>query len=323
MTLLPRLLLAIAALCAATTGIAQTFPNKPIRLVVPFPPGGPMDNLGRAIGEKLGGALGQPVIVENKPGANTIIAADFVSKAAPDGHTLLIATDATYSINPLLYNRLPYNPQTDLAPIVAVAHLPEYLMVRSDLPASNLQEFIAYAKANPGKVSYGSFGIGSNAHLAGEAFKVATGVNLTHVPYKGAAEVIPAIISGQIDAVFTSPNQGIPFIRQGKLKALGTTAPKRMEQLPDVPTFEEQGVKNLETNVWFGLFAPGKTPAPVLQTLADHIDKIVSDPAFRSQRLTPFALEPAPTGRPYFQQVLKADVERYTRYVRAANVKLD
>lgn len=316
-----KMVVAASMLCLAAVTQAQPFPSKPIKIVVPFGAGGPMDALARAVGEKLTASMGQITLIDNKPGANTIIGADAVVKSPPDGYTLLLATDATYSINPLIYSKLPYKPKQDLVPLVAVAHLPEYLMISSKVPAKNLKEFIAYAKANPGKVTYGSFGIGSNAHLAGEAFKVATGVDLLHVPYKGAAEVIQAIVSGQLDAVFTSPYQGMQYIKEGKMRALGTSAPKRMAQLPDVPTYAEEGIKGLDVNVWFGFFAPAGTPAPIVQKLSDQLDKIVQSPEFRAAHLTPFALEPATAGRAYFEQILKADAERYARYVRIANVK--
>ncbi|CAN5476429.1 tripartite tricarboxylate transporter substrate binding protein [soil metagenome] len=318
-----KMVLGASMVCAAFLAQAQPYPNKPIRLVVPFGAGGPSDALARAVGQSLTASMGQMVLVDNKPGANTIIGADTVAKSPPDGYTLLLATDATYSINPLVYSKLPYNPQKDLIPLVAVAHLPEYLMIGSQVPAKTLPEFIAYAKANPGKVTYGSFGIGSNAHLAGEAFKAATGIDMVHVPYKGAAEVIPAIVSGQIDAVFTSPNQALPFIKEGKMRALGTSAPQRMAQLPDVPTYIEQGIKGLDVNVWFGFFAPANTPPQIVQQLSEQIDKVVSSAEFRDRHLTPFALVPAPAGQAYFEKILKADVDRYARYVKIANVKLD
>lgn len=307
------------------SGMAESaaFPSRPISLVVPYPPGGPTDLMARTIASALGKSLGGTVIVENKPGGNTIIAASHLAKAPADGHTILLTNDSTYSINPLLYRNLPYDPKADLAPIVAIAHLPEMLIINGDLPIHSLAEFVAYAKANPGKLNYGSFGPGSNPHLAAEGFKAATGIDIVHVPYKGGAPLQQALLSGEVHAMFASPNATLDYIRGGKLRALATYAPERVPQLPDVPTYAEEGFEGLEMNVWFGIFAPSGTPEPILDTLADHIDRLVDDPEFQKERLIPYTFVPAPRGRGYFQTVLENDAARYKKFVDAANVTLD
>lgn len=316
-------LMALGPLALTRLAAAQESSGRVVRLVVPYPAGGPTDVIARALADRLTGALGQAVVVENRPGANTIVAAVNVINSPPDGQTLLMTNDSTYSINPLLYSKLPYNPQRDLMPIVAIAHLPECLIINPIVPVKTLQEFIAYAKANPGKLNYGSFGPGSSPHLAAEGFKAATGVDIVHVPFKGGADLLQSLLRGEVQIMFASPNAILQYLRQGKLLALATYAPKRIPQLPDVPTYDEEGLHGLDMNTWFGVFAPGRTPDTVVQKLADQIDKIVGDPVFRDQRLTPYTFVPATRGRAYFQQVLKDDVDRYKRLVQAADVKLD
>ncbi len=322
---LPSLVVSFAAVLGLSftlPALGQTYPNKPIRMVVPFPAGGPTDTLARAVGLKLTEAWGQPVLVENRPGASTIIGAEIVAKAPADGYTLMFTADATLSVNPLLYSKLPYS-VSDFQPISIAAYVAEFLMVNGDMPVNTLQELVAYSKANPGKLNYGSFGLGSNGHIEAEAFKQATGADLTHVPFKGAAEVAPALLSGQIQVLFTSPNQVLAHIKSGRIKALGVQSNERSAVLPNVPTFAEAGLKGFDSKVWFGFLAPSKVPAEIIRRLAGEIGKIVTEPQFRDKYITSVSLEAAPPGPEHFAAVLVSDKEKYGRFVKAANVKLD
>jgi len=321
-TALAALFTLFCSFAAALPAQAQTYPNRPIRVIVPFPAGGPTDTISRAVAQRISEAWGQTMVVENRPGAGTIIGAEIVAKAPADGYTLFFTADASVSVNPLLYSKLPYKPE-DFTPITLVAHVAEFLIVTADLPVNTLQEFVNYSKANPGKLNYGSFGLGSNAHIEGEAFKQATGANLTHVPFKGAAEVLPAMLAGQIQVVFTSPFQALPHIRSGKLKALGVQSNARSPALPNVPTFTEAGVPGFEDKVWFGYLAPAKTSPDIVRRLAAEIGRIVNAPDFREKFITSVTLEPAVPGVENFNKVLAADKIKYARFVKAANVKLD
>jgi tripartite-type tricarboxylate transporter receptor subunit TctC len=315
-------LLAGGLLGLALPCFAQTFPSKPVRIVVPFAAGGPTDTVSRALAQRLAEPLGQPVIVENRPGAATIIGAEAVAKAAPDGYTLLFTADATLAVNPLLYSKLPYSP-ADFTPVTIIAYTPEYLMVTPDVPANTLQEFIAYAKANAGKLNYGSFGMGTSPHIEAEGFKAATGIDLVHVPFKGAAEVIPAMVSGQIQVVFTGATQALPHIRAGKIKVIAVQSRERTALLPNVPTFLEGGVPGFDSRVWFGMLAPAKTPPEIVRRLASEMAKVTESQEFRDKYINALSLEPSPSGPEYFATVIEKDKEKYARFVKAANVKLD
>ena len=315
-------LAAVLGLSFTLPALGQAYPSKPIRIVVPFPAGGPTDTIARAVGIKLTETWGQPVLVENRPGASTIIGAEIVAKAPADGDTLMFTADATLSVNPLLYSKLPYSP-SDFQPISLAAYVAEFLMVNGDVPVNTIQELVAYSKANRGKLNYGSFGLGSNAHIEAEAFKQATGADMTHVPFKGAAEAGPALLNGQIHVLFTSPNQVLAHIRSGRIKALGVQSNTRSPSLPNVPTFTEAGVNGFDSKVWFGFIAPAKVPADIARKLAAEIGKIVTAPEFREKYITAVALEPAPPGIEPFAAVLVSDKEKYSRFVKAANVKLD
>lgn len=320
-TLMRRIVLLAALVPLSPWAAAQTFPGKPLRIVVPFPAGGPVDGLARALGRGLGEVFGQPVIVENKPGANTMIGADFVAKSAPDGYTYLLATDATVSISPFVYTKMPYNPQADLVPVSAVTHVPEYLFVGTHVPANTMQEFIAYAKAQGGKLNYGSYGSGSSGHLEFEALKVATGIDVAHVPFKGAAEVYPAMLAGRIDAAISSVVTPLPHVRTGRIKAIAVMGLQRTSVLPNVPTFKESGVPGFEVNPWFGLLAPAKTPPAILDRMTAEVAKVAGSQEFREKYIEAVGLAPAPLGRAYFADLLKSDLEKYARYVKNANIK--
>ena len=301
--------------------MAQAFPSKPLRIIVPFPAGGPVDGLGRALGRALSDSLGQPVIVENKPGANTMIGGEFVAKADPDGYTYLLATDATVSISPFVYAKMSYDPQADLVPVSVLTHVPEYLFVGTHVPANTLQEFIAHVKSRPGQLNYGSYGVGSSGHLEFEALKMATGIDVTHIPFKGAAEVYPAMLAGRIDAAISSVVLPLPHVRAGKIKAIVVMGPQRTSVLPNVPTFKESGVPGFEANPWFGLLAPAKTPTAILDRMTAEVSRIVGSQDFRERSIDAVGLAPAPLGRGYFSDLLKSDLEKYRQYVKNANIK--
>ena len=310
--------------CLALTvsiGMAQSM-SRPVRIVVPFPAGSTTDAMARVLAERLGKSLGEPVIVENKPGANTIIGADTVAKAPPDGRTILLATDATYTINPLLYAKLPYK-KSDLVPVSILAHIPAYVMVRATLPIHSLEELIAYAKANPGKLNYGSLGPGSGPHLSTEAFKRVAGIDMVHIPYKGSPEVAQAMLSGQLDVVIFGATTLLPFVKDGKIRLLASSGRLRSEVLPMVPAYEELGLRGLENNPWLGFFAPAGTSPDKLNALREAISAVVASKDYQDQYVRALALAPASLDPSYFAGVLATDEDRYRNFIRIANVKLD
>ena len=315
----------VAALfCVAMLGsaTAQGYPSKPVRIVMPFPPGGPTDVISRATAQRLTAVLGQPVVVENRPGANTIIGGEMVAKAVPDGHTLLFTVNATVSINPLVYSKLPYS-AADFTPVTLVANLTVFLMVNGDLPANSLQEFVQAAKSQPGKFNYASYGLGSNGHLEAEAFKAATGTDIVHVPFKGAAEAIPAMLAGQVHLIFSSASAGMQHIKTGRIRALAAQSTERSALLPNVPTFAESGLAGFDTKAWFGFLAPAKTPQDIVRRLAGEIAKIVNTPEFREKYILGYLLDAAPAGPEAMAEVMVRERENYARTVKAANIKLD
>jgi tripartite-type tricarboxylate transporter receptor subunit TctC len=258
---------ALAAIVwSAAAGAQGAYPNKPVKIVAPFAPGGLADVLARAVGERLQRALGQPVIVENRPGAGGNVGADAVARAEPDGHTLLMSSAGILTINEFLYEKMAFDPRTAFAPVSIVADMPMLLVVRADLPARDAGEFIKLAKEKP--LFYGSPGHGTTGHLGMELFMHATGLKLQHVPYKSAAEAVQAALAGQTAAMFDNPPTVMAQIRAGGLRALGVAAKDRIASLPDVPTLSEAGITGFEASSWFGLVAPAKTPAPVIERLA-------------------------------------------------------
>lgn len=278
--------LACAALLAAwgTVALAQGgYPNKAIKLVVPYPPGGIGDTLGRELATQLAGRMGQPVIVENKPGGSQMIGADAVAKAPGDGYTLFLGSISSLVLNTYAQKAIPYDPVKDFAPISMFFTSPMYLVVNPALPVKNVQEFIAYAKANPGKVTFGSIGTGSSLHLAGEMFKSMAGVDMLHVPYKGSVPAVTDLIGGQISAIFDAPTSSLPQVRAGKLKVLGATSAKRASGTPDIPTIAESGVPGYDASLWFAIVAPAATPRPIIQKLSAEINEILKQPALRER----------------------------------------
>src|SRR5947207_9429942 len=249
----------LLALCCFAAN-AQSWPAKPVRIVVAYPPGGGIDILARQLADKLAAPWGQPFVVENKSGANTIVAADAVAKSSPDGHTILMTSDATFSINPHLYARLPYDAQRDFVPVTLLVLLQQLLVANPSLPANNLAELIAVAKERPGSINYASYGSGSQPHLSGEMLKYKAGIDLVHVPYKGISLAVPAVIAGEVQLTFAGIATSMGPLKGARVKALAIGGPKRSPLLPEVPTFAELDHPEVETHAWFGLFLPAHSP---------------------------------------------------------------
>jgi tripartite-type tricarboxylate transporter receptor subunit TctC len=311
---------ALAAAPAASARAAEQperYPERPIRLLVGFAPGGGTDTTARAIAQKLSQSLSQQVVVDNRPGAAGNIAAHIVAKANPDGHTLLMGTIAALAINPTLYGNLPFDPVRDFAPITQAVNSTNILVVHPSVKAHNVQELIAAAKASPGKVLYGSSGIGGAGHLAGELFCSMARVKMTHVPYKGGGPVMVDLLAGQVHAVFATAATSIPHIRSGKLRALGVTTLHRAGMVPDIPTIAEQGLKDFDANNWYGLLAPAKAPRAIVQKLNAEVVKILDMPDVR-QFLFSQGLDPAPTTPAEFGAYIKSEMAKWAQVVRAA-----
>ena len=320
MRVLGAALLALACLSA----MAQGFPVKPVRIIVPFPAGGATDLQMRALGQKLSESWGQPVLVENRPGGNMVIAAEAAAKSAPDGHTLVFATDSMVSINPQLYAKLPYHPERDFAPVALIGFTNTCLMVSGALPVASVQEFIALAKSRPGALNYGTFGTGTNGHFAAENFKSATGTQLVHVPFKGGGPMLQALTVNEVQVIFIGPGTALPLIRSGKVKALALYGNRRHTLLPDVPTMAEAGFGSIDgANAWWGIMAPSGTPRDVIAKLSEDIIRVMSDADFRDKYVIGFALEPAFGGPEKFAALLRADRDKWTEAVKRTNIRLD
>ena len=320
---LAALVLLPAAQAQAQGSAADKYPQRPIRIVVPYPAGGGLDVISRVIGERLGRNLGQPVVIDNKPGGGTILGADFVAKAAPDGYTLIMTTDATMTINQHLYARLPYDPVKDFAPITQVVVLNQLLLASPSVPADNLKDLLAYAKGHPGQLNYASYGSGSQPHLAMEMLKVQTGANIVHVPYKGIPQAVPAVLSGEVQLTFSGAASSLAFIRAGKLKALAVGCKARMPLLPEVPTFTELGFPDVPANAWFGLFAPAGTPREIVARLHDEVLRIVKDPEFVQKEVVAKSYDLVASTPEEFAAFLVTDSQRNARAVKVSGAKAE
>jgi tripartite-type tricarboxylate transporter receptor subunit TctC len=266
----------------ATVSLAQTWPAKPIRVVVNFPPGGAADQIARVIGQPLSEALGQPVVIENRAGANGNLGGEVVAKSAADGYTLLMSSGGMVSVNPHIYARMSFDPAKDLTPVAAAARVLVFLVVKPSLPVDNVQQFLAYAKANPGQLTFGSAGNGSSPHLAAEMMKSQAGLFAVHVPYRGAAPALQDLLAGQLDFYF-DPGIGLNQVRAGKLKLLAVGSPKRSPLFPQVPTLDEAGLKGFDADTVFGFYAPAGTPADVVSRLNREINRTLGLPAVRER----------------------------------------
>jgi len=316
-----RLLLAL--LCALPlVAAAQAYPSKPIRFVVPYPAGGPLDTVARLLGQKVSESVKQPVIVENKAGAGGNIGADAVAKSPADGYTILMGAVATHAINPTLYAHIPYDPVRDFIPVTQVASTPNVLVVNPSVPAANVKEFIAYAKAHPGKLNFGSGSTGSAGHLAGELFKTQAGVEMTHVPYKGAAPAMNDLIGGQIQLMFDNLASALGQVRAGRVRALAVTTAKRTSLAPDLPTIAESGLPGFDINTWFGIFVPANTPREIVDRLHDEFARALGATDVREKMLA-LGAEPAGSRPDEFASYIRGEAEKYARVIKASGARAD
>lgn len=314
--------LALGWLGLSVNAWAQSFPTKPLKLVVPYAAGGSTDQLARAIAEPLGRALGQAVVVENKPGGNTIIGADAVAKAAPDGYTLFMGSSASLAVNPLLYSKLPYDPVADFAGVSMLAASPLVMVVPASLPVTNVKEFVELAKRKPDAINFASVGNGNPLHLAGELFKVATGIEMTHVPYNGSAPALTALMGNQVQVMFDVVLTSNPHIQSGKLRALALTGTNRLSLLPNVPTIAASGYPGYEAGIWFAMVVPKATPAAIVARLNTEVTKILAQADMKA-RFDGLALELIPGPSEEVGKYAQREQARWSRLIRDKGIKLE
>jgi tripartite-type tricarboxylate transporter receptor subunit TctC len=318
-----RIVIALGFASAATAAAAQTYPSKPITIIVPAAPGGVTDSLGRTLAQRFTEAWGQQVIVENKPGANNQIAAEYVAKSAADGHTLFIGPEVTFVVNPSLYTRLAYDPVNDFAPITGLVTINHALIVNPSLPVDSVKDLLALAKAKPGELNYGTFGVGSSGHLNMELLQALAGVKFQPVHYKGATPALTDVMAGHIQMMFISVGSAVPQWKAGKVKLIAVGAPQRMPLLPEAPTVAESGLGGYEAVSWFGLLAPAGTPRAIVDKVNGEVRRIFADPEFRKSFLD----------RQYFQSIvgspeelaayLKSEEQKWSKVIRDAKVKAE
>jgi len=313
---------AVLATMLALGAAAQSWPSKPIHFIVPYPAGGPLDTVARLLGQKVGERLKQPIVVENKPGAGGNIGADFVAKAPPDGYTILMGAVATHAINPSLYPSIPYDAQRDFAPVTQVASTPNVLVVNPAVPAKTVAELVAYARKNPGKLNFGSGSTGSAGHLAGELMKSLAGIDMTHVPYKGAAAAMQDLLAGRLDLMFDNLASAQSQIRAGTVRALAVTTARRAALAPDIPTLVEAGLPGFDVNTWFGVFAPAATPPAVVQRLHDEFAAVLATAEVKDRMLA-LGAEPVASTPAEFGDYVQAEARKYARLVKASGAKAD
>ena len=315
-------LVLVACLTAAYggAGSAQQYPNRPIRLIVPFAPGGGSDFMGRLIGQKLTEQLGQQVVVDNRPGAASLVGTQIASRGAPDGYTLILA-DAGFTINIAFFKDPKYDALKDFDPISVIAGTPYILVVNPSLPyAKSLKEFVAAAKAQPGKIAIGSAGSGSGTHMTGELLKLRAGIDLTHVPYKSVGPAMADVVAGQIQSTFSTPPTSLPLAKAGRLKILAAAGPKRSPLLPDVPTFVENGIPDVNVSNWYSVMSVGGTPKPIIKRLHDEIHRAIASPEMR-ERLANAGLEPAPNTPEQFRAMVAQEIKRWIGVVKDAGIQ--
>jgi len=320
-----RLLLGASLLALAAFAFAQApaaYPTKPIRLVVPFPPGGATDILAREVAKHLTDAWGQSVVVDNRPGAGGNIGSELVARSAPDGYTLEMGTVGTHAINASLYSKMPYDHVKDFVPVILVAGVPNVLEVNPSVPVNSVQELIAYAKANPGKLNFASSGSGTSIHLSGELFKVMAGVQMTHVPYKGSAPALSDLLGGQVQLMFDNLPPSLPQIKAGKLRALAVTSSTRAPALPDVPTVAEAGLPGFEASSWFGVLAPAGTPPAIVAKLNAEIAKWLTTPEAK-EKLANVGANIASGTPEDFARHIQAETAKWAKVVKESGAKVD
>jgi tripartite-type tricarboxylate transporter receptor subunit TctC len=327
----PRLPLVLAGALAAAAlafgalvapAAAQGFPSKPVKLVIPFPPGGSLDNVGRLLAQKLSEAWGQQVVIENKPGAGGNIGADAVAKSPPDGYTVVMGALSTHAVNPSLYKTMPYDAVRDFAPLSLVATTPNVLIVKAGMPIASVKDLVAYAKANPGKTNFGSGSNGSAGHLAGELFKLETGTDVMHIPYKGGAPALQALLAGDTQFMFDNLANAMAQVKGGTVRAIAVTTAQRSKLAPDLPTMAEAGLPGFDISTWFGLMAPAGTPPEVVARWNEGIVKALNSPDVREKMLAQGA-EPAPMTPTEFAAFIARERDKYARIVKASGAKVD
>jgi tripartite-type tricarboxylate transporter receptor subunit TctC len=313
--------LALAFVAAAVPAAAQSWsPTHSLRIVSPYSAGGTNDLLSRLMAQKLGEALGQTVIVDNRTGANGIIGVESVAKSPADGYTLVMTSAATHAINPALYSKLPYDAVRDFTPVGLIATVPMLLVVNPSLPVSNVKELVALAKSKPGSFSAGSPGVGSSPHMASELFRLATGIDSVHVAYKGDAPALADLIGGQITLMFSNMPSALPFVHSGKLKALAMTGTRRADSEPGIPTMAEAGVPEVNNSTWYGLMAPGNLPPEILQRLGKELENVLKLPDVK-QTIRQLGANPEAGGAEAFRKLVDTDLAKYAKVVKAAGIK--
>lgn len=318
-----RLIVALATSVLATTAaVASDYPERPITMVVTFSAGGSSDVLARAVANALSQGLGKSVVVENRPGAGGHIGAEIVSRARPDGYTILFGTNGTLGIGPAIYKNLRYNPAKDLVPVGILHKLPLMLIVQNNIPANNLQEFIAYAKAHPGKLTFASAGVGTASHLSGELLKEAAGIEILHVPYKGGGGAAPDLLAGNVSMMIETIPTALPFVANKQLRALGVTTRERSPTAPEVPTFAEQGLKDFDVTAWTGLFVPAGTPPEIIARLNAETLKIAQSPEYVAQ-IKKMGTDVATSSSEEFRKFVATDVARWTEVVKRSGAQID
>lgn len=314
----------VAALSALTAvpslAAAQDYPTKPITIIVPFPAGGTLDNLTRSLAQKMSDDFKQPVIIDNKPGAGTVIGTEIVARAAPDGYTLGMVANS-FAINPSLYDNLRYDTVKDFTPVSWVAYTPHLLVANPDVPVKSLADVIATAKSEPGELSFASFGAGTSPHIAIERLKSEAKIDVLHIPYKGQAPALNDLLGGHVDMMFANTPDVLPHVKSGKLRAIALANDARLESIPDVPTFKEAGVDNMNSNSWYGVIVPSGTPAPIVEKLSAEFVRIVNLPEIR-ERLLAQGLEPAGTTSAEFAEYLKSEMEMAATVVKASGASV-
>ena len=321
-TMLSMLACALGAAAFAPAHAQEAFPSRPITLVIPFPAGGATDVLGRLIGKKLGDKLGQSVVIDNRAGAGTVIGASYVAKAAPDGYTLLLSSGTTFTVNPAVRPRLPYDPVKSFDPIGITGRTGLILLASKSVPVNDVKQFVSAVKAAPDKYSYGSFGAGTTSQFAGEMFFHAAGLKIQHVPYKGSAGVVNAMLAGDIDLTFDSISTSMPHIRGGRMHALAVTSPQRSALVPEVPTVQEQGIAGFDVTGWYALIAPAGTPPEITQRLSREIAAALRQPQLQSQ-LAAGGYEPVGSTPEALQAHIEREITRWAAVVKSTGARVD
>jgi tripartite-type tricarboxylate transporter receptor subunit TctC len=314
------LVLAAACVLAAPASAADPYPSRPVRIVVPFPAGGPADALARMVGDKLQAALGQPVVVDNRPGAGGNIGLELVAKSPPDGHTLALAPAGNLTVNPSLYRNVPYDVSRDFAPVTVIAAVPNVLVVNAQVPAKDVGELIAYAKANPRKLNYASPGPGSGAHLAGELLKSSAGIEMVHVPFNGIAPAVTAVVGGDVQVMFAGSTSAMPHVATGKLRALGVASPRRMVSTPALRTLDESGLPGFDVTSRYSIVAPAATPPAVVERLQKEIARALDAPDVRA-KLASLGAEPVGNTPAEFAAMIRSESAKWGKIVRDAGIK--